>query len=172
MWEIEFKKMYEDGGKYLVFDVDQFSIDVISAASDLLSNGGSISENNLAKITNAEWDEDYEDDVVAAVGDYLIGMDWDRLEGVCIDALDNYLGAEDSADEFLEVITHPATIRELARVHQIDGIENEGIILVRYADDGDVVLDVYVFAFNYGYASAIEIQGELKFELVYENPEV
>lgn len=36
MWEIEFKKMYEDGGEYMVFDVDPFSIDVIMATSGIL----------------------------------------------------------------------------------------------------------------------------------------
>lgn len=177
MWEIEFKKMYEDGGEYMVFDVDPFSIDVIMATSGILSDSNTISRARVQEMLSGEfedqdeWGEIPSDEVLEAIKDRLLDMGWDRLEGFILDELDSYISKEDNGDEFYELVTYPGTISALAKEFPEAGIEGEGLILVKYVDDGGIVLNIYVPWFNYGFVSAVEINGELKFKIVYDNPE-
>jgi len=49
MWDVEFTQLYEDRNNYVVFQIDDFSQSILSAAFEILNRADSIDKGRFEK---------------------------------------------------------------------------------------------------------------------------
>lgn len=167
MWDVEFTQLYEDRNNYVVFQIDDFSQSILSAAFEILNRADSIDKGALREIEEADSEmielefgldpELFSPDVIDALSDRFFNYGYQKIENFIIGMLQDYLGYLNDG-EFELVDKGAYGLPDDLKVRDYP-------VLARYNDDGEVS-HIYELWTNYGFAQSFEMYGEVKFKLI------